>query len=100
MPAPSSSVDFEPVIWARLLEAQAGNREISPDVARFFLSMGFSARDHERIQYLADRSQAGELTSDEAAEFDSYLHIGNLLTMMKSKARVILGVPPPTPKAL
>lgn len=78
---------------------QAQSREISPDVARFLLSMRFAERDRERIDYLAERSQVGELSPEEEAEFDSYLHIGNLLTMMKSKARVILGVPRPSPKA-
>ena len=101
MSTQSALVDFEPIIWARLLEAQveAQNREISPDVARFLLSMSFADRDRERIAYLADRSQAGELSTEEEAEFDSYLHIGNLLTMMKSKARLILGFRQPSPEA-
>lgn len=98
MPTPSARVDFEPIIWARLLEAQveAQSAEVSPEVARFLLSLGFGERDRQRLDYLADRSQAGALSPEETAEFDSYLHIGNLLTMMKSKARLILGLPRPS----
>ena len=51
------------------------------------------------MQELADRAQAGVLAENEAAEFDSYLHIGNLLAVMQSKARVVLAnsrvSPPP-----
>ena len=90
-------VNFEPIIWARLLEAQFGahQQEMTPEVARFFVSMGFAEKDRERINFLADQSQAGRLTAEEEAEFDGYLHVGNLLTLMKAKARTILGVPPP-----
>jgi hypothetical protein len=50
---------------------------------------GFTERDHSRMQDLAEKSQAGTLTGDEAREFDSYLHIGNLLSAMQSKARLL-----------
>lgn len=84
----SINIDLEPVIWARLIEAQT--REISAEVARYLLSIEFGASDRERIQYLADRSETGALTRDEQAELDSYLHVGNLLAVMQSKARVVL----------
>jgi hypothetical protein len=91
----STNVDLEPVIWARLIQAQ--KREVSAEVARYLLSIEFDESDLERMQYLADRSEAGALTTDEQAEFDSYLHIGNLLAVMQSKARVVLGEKPPNP---
>ncbi|MGA2132660.1 MAG: hypothetical protein ABSH50_10230 [Bryobacteraceae bacterium] len=40
---------------------------------------------------LAERSESGELTEEEGLEFDSYLHVGNLLAVMQSRARVALG---------
>ena len=43
---------------------------------------------------LADRSETGTLTADEEAEFDSYLHVANLLTVMHSEARLALRVGP------
>lgn len=89
----SAQAAFEPVVWARLLEAQG--REIPPEAARFVLSIGFAESDHERMQYLADRSEESALTPREQAEFDGYLHIGNLLAVMQSKARTSLGIKPP-----
>jgi hypothetical protein len=34
------------------------------------------------------------LTADEEIEFDGYLHVGNLLAVMKSKARLALKTNP------
>lgn len=75
-------------IWARLIESQPD--DLTPEAAKYFLRLGFTERDQARMQDLADRSQAGTLTDSEAREFDSYLHIGNLLAVMQSKARLAL----------
>ena len=88
-----ANIDLEPVIWARLIQAQ--KREISTEVARYLLTIEFGESDRERMQYLADRSEAGAIAPDEQAEFDSYLHVGNLLAVMQSKARVVLREKPP-----
>ena len=88
MESRSTNLGIEPVIWARLIQAQG--REISPEVARFLLSVEFGESDRQRMEYLAEHSEAGTLTPDEEAEFDGYLHIGNLLAVMQSKARVVL----------
>jgi hypothetical protein len=37
---------------------------------------------------LADRSEAGILTAEELAEYDSYLRVGNFLAAMRSTARL------------
>ena len=84
----SANVSFEPVIWARLLEGRKD--DIPPDAAKYLLSIEFGESDRVRMQELADRSEAGLLTEQEQAEFDSYLHIGNLLAVMQSKARIAL----------
>ena len=78
----------EASIWARLMQAQRD--ELSPEVAEYLLSIGFGGSDRDRMQQLAERSESGILTEEERAEFDSYLHIGNLLAVMQSKARVAL----------
>jgi hypothetical protein len=36
---------------------------------------------------LSELARQGKLTGDEQAEFDSYLHVGNLLAVMQSKGR-------------
>jgi hypothetical protein len=78
----------EAEIWARLLRAQ--KNEVSSEVAEFLLSIGFAEDDRRRMRDLAESSEAGTLTRDEQVEFDSYLHIGNLLAIMQSKARLAL----------
>jgi hypothetical protein len=78
----------EAAIWARLIESQP--EEVTPEAARYLLGLGFTENDQARMQELADRSQAGSLSEDEGREFDSYLHIGNLLAVMQSKARLVL----------
>jgi hypothetical protein len=36
---------------------------------------------------LAERAREENLTTEEAAELDSYLHVGSLLLILQSKAR-------------
>ena len=36
---------------------------------------------------LSELARQGKLTSEEQAELDSYLHVGNLLAVMQSKGR-------------
>ncbi len=78
----------EAAVWARLIESQPDN--LAPEAAKYLLGLRFSESDQARMQDLADRSQAGTLSDDEAREFDSYLHVGNLLAVMQSKARLAL----------
>ena len=66
------------------------NDVLSADAARFLLSIDFEKEHKKRLLDLAERSETGTLTSQEQAEFDSYLHIGNFLAIMQSKARLAL----------
>ena len=45
------------------------------------------------MRQLAERSETGGLTDKERAEFDSYLHVGNVLAVIQSKARFALRHP-------
>jgi hypothetical protein len=82
------STDGEAKLWARLIESQPD--DITPETAKYFLRLGFSEEDQIRMQDLAQKSEEGSLTEPEAREFDTYLHIGNLLAVMQSKARLVL----------
>ncbi len=66
-------------------------------VARYLLSLDFEPEDVERMNLLAERAREGGLSADEEAELDSYLHVGNLLTIMQSKSRVYLRTQEGTP---
>jgi hypothetical protein len=91
MGAHQANIDFEPVIWARLI--QATKTPISSEAAHYFLSIDFSHADHDRMQELMDKSNEGALTSDERAELDGYVNIANVLSVMHSRARVALRKP-------
>jgi hypothetical protein len=75
-------------IWARLMDSQP--TELTPDAARCLLVLSFDEQDQARVQALAEQSQEGLLDEDDAREFDSYLHIANLLSVIQSKARLAL----------
>jgi len=86
------SSNSEAAIWARLMQAQKD--ELSPEAADFLLAMDFGETDRQRMLQLAERSEAGTLTAEEQIEFDGYLHVGNLLAIMQSKARLALKIKP------
>jgi hypothetical protein len=66
------------------------NMSSSPEVAEYLLSISLEQSDRDRMEQLAEHSGSVTLTAEEQAEFDSYLHIGNLLAVMQSMARVAL----------
>jgi hypothetical protein len=73
---------------------QAQEDELSHEAAEFLLAVDFGEGDRQRMLQLAERSEAGTLTPEEQTEFDGYLHVGNLLAVMQSKARLALKTKP------
>ena len=67
---------------------QMQKNELSPEAAELLLAIDFGEQDRQRMLQLAERSEAGALTAEEKIEFDGYLHLGNLLAVLQSKARV------------
>ena len=86
------SPNSEAAIWTRLMQVQKD--VLSPDAAEFLLAMDFGEGDRQRMLQLAERSEAGTLTGEEQIEFDGYLHVGNLLAVMQSRARLALKTKP------
>ena len=82
------SLNSEAAIWARLMQAQKD--PLTPEAAEFLLTVEFAEDDRQRMLHLAEQSQAGALTPEERVEFEGYLHVGNLLAVMQSKARRVL----------
>jgi len=78
----------EAAILARIIQSE--ERELTPEVARYLLSMKLPSSDEERVQELSAKARSGSLTDSETQELDSYLHIGILLGVMQSKARRLL----------
>jgi hypothetical protein len=78
----------EAAILARIV--QSDELELTPDAARYLLSMKLPANDEDRVNELSAKARAGSLTEAETQELDSYLHIGSLLAVLQSKGRRLL----------
>jgi uncharacterized protein YnzC (UPF0291/DUF896 family) len=75
----------ETEIWGRLIDLQEPG--LSPEAARAFLALKFKEADRDRMNRLASRARAGRLTDSERVELQEYLRAGDVLALMKSKAR-------------
>ena len=78
----------ELAIFARLLSNH--KREMSPRLARYVLTLGFNAREQERMDELAVQNQDGRLSADAREELMNYVKAGHLLALLHSKARKAL----------
>ena len=78
----------ESAILARILESD--ERELTPEAARYLLSIKLSTADEDRVDELSEKARAGSLTEAESEELDGYLHVGSLVAVWQSKARRIL----------
>ncbi len=75
----------EAAILERVVEP--GFKQLPRSFARRILAMKFPDPDVDRINELSAKARAGTLTPVEDKALDSYLRIGHLLSIMKSKAR-------------
>ena len=75
----------EIAIFGRIIRADKGN--LSRELARYILTLGFDEIDQARMQELAARNQEGALSSEEQEELLNYVKAGHLLALLHSKAR-------------
>ena len=75
-------------VFSRLIDAS--NPTLTPEAAAGILQLGYSEADHARMAELAGKSNAGTLTPEERRELESYVFVGDVLSLMKSKARLSL----------
>ncbi len=85
MSSHASSANTEAAILARLIQIE--QQELSRGAAEYLLSIRFGDRDTARMNELSASARQGKLTSEDQAELDSYIHVGNLLAVMQSKGR-------------
>jgi hypothetical protein len=74
-----------------MIQPESGG--LSPEHARYVLSLGFSEAERERYLDLAEKAQDGTLSTEEAAELDGFVTVNGLLMLMQSKARRSLAHP-------
>jgi hypothetical protein len=65
-------------------------RCLTPEVASRIVSLRASADVQERLDTLSDRCTEGELTAEEAAEYEIYVKAIDFIGILQAKARTIL----------
>jgi len=78
----------EVVILGRILSS--GQKELTPDLARYFLALGFDDDDKARMHQLALKNQESTLSSEEKDQLLGYAKAGCLLGIVQAKARKFL----------
>jgi hypothetical protein len=82
------SEDSETAILSRVLDTDSG--PMTPEAARYFLNAKFPQEDADRMNALAEKSRQGTLTENELHTLENYCHVGDLLGILQSKARMNL----------
>jgi hypothetical protein len=78
----------EAAIFSRAVSPE--NANLSTDAASSILQITFPTADVKRMNRLAEKARAGALSETEAGELENYRHVGRLLEVLKSKARLSL----------
>jgi hypothetical protein len=78
----------ELAIFARLIRVDGS--DLSRELARYILTVGFDEEDQRKMTDLAERNQERLLSGDEKAELEGFVKAGHLLALLHSKARMAL----------
>ena len=65
-------------------------RCLTPESARALVALRADAVVQARIGELAEKCNGGQLTPEEGREYETYVHVGNLIAILQSKARLLL----------
>ena len=79
-------------VWERTI--RASRSDLTPEAARYFLELEFADTDRDRMNELAAKARAGSLSAVEEAELGNFMQLGWFLDLLKSKARLVLGIRP------
>jgi hypothetical protein len=85
VPITQAGKTSEIAIFARLIKADDG--DLSRELARYILTLGFDEEDQARMRELAEWNQEGSLSSEDQEELRNYVKVGHLLALLHSKAR-------------
>lgn len=84
----STTTPSDVAIFGRLLSNGTGG--MSRSLARYVLTLGFTAPDQQRMAELAARNQDGAASAAEREELQGYVKAGHLLALLQSRARQTL----------
>jgi hypothetical protein len=83
MSAAKLTADPELAIWERVFVPDP--RQLSTEQACYLLGVRFPQADLDRINELSAKTGTGALTLAERVELERYVHIGQLLSILKAK---------------
>lgn len=75
-------------ILGRMFRPERGG--LSREAAQAILAIQLPPEDRDRVDELAAKARAGELTEDDQAELDEYEQVTAVIEMMQAKARLSL----------
>ena len=78
-------------VWERMIKP--GQADLPHEAARYFLKLQFAEADRARMNGLAAKARAGALLPEEESELANYMQLGWFIDLIKSKARLSLGLP-------
>ena len=65
-------------------------RTLTPEVAQALVELRAEPEVQARMDELAEKCNEGNLTADEAEEYETSIRFGNFLAILQAKARVLL----------
>jgi hypothetical protein len=79
-------------LWERVIEPE--ENEMTAEAACYLRTLKFPAADIDRMNEPSAKAREGTLTTDEDDELETYIRVGNRLSILKSKARQYLAQTP------
>jgi hypothetical protein len=67
--------------------------KFTPPMAQAVLAFGATDDVKKRVSVLADKASLGTITEQERSEYERYIQIDELITVLKSRARRFLSSP-------
>ena len=77
----------EAAIWERVIHPSG---RITISVARRLIAMKFSEDENARMRELLAKNRSGKISPQEHSELENFERVGNLLSILQSRARQVL----------
>jgi hypothetical protein len=90
MTADLTAENTEVAILGRVLEPHNGN--LAASAARPWLKLKLPEEDEARLRELSSKAKRQKLSLAEQTLLENYLHVGRLIDLMRSKARLSLRI--------
>ena len=77
---------------ATLLEGMVDpiGRALTPEAAKAILAVRADEKTQQRIDELADKCNEGHLSAEERTEYQEFVALFNILTLLQARARTVL----------